>query len=87
MKFKKSHPVVVTLLRFQDKEEVLNKVGLLGGTNVHIKEDICMRTKESKIQLRRFMKTVKMNNPKADCSLHYDLLVMWITVTMLGMRK
>ena len=68
MKFKKSHPVVVTLLRFQDKEKVLKKVG------VHIKEDICMRTKESKIQLRRFMKTVKMNNPKADCTLHYDLL-------------
>ena len=42
-----SHPVVVTFLRFQDKEEVLKKAGLLVGTNVHIMEDICMRTKES----------------------------------------
>ena len=50
------------------------KAKLLGGTNVHIMEDMNMRTKESKNQLRRFMRAVKINNPEADCSLHYDLL-------------
>ena len=60
--------------KFEDKEEVLKKFGLLGGTKVHIMEDINMRTKESKTQLRRFMRAVKINNPEADCSLHYDLL-------------
>ena len=69
-----SHPVLVTFQKFDDKEEVLKKAGLLGGTKVHIMEDINTRTKESKTQLRRFMRTVKMNNPEADCSLHYDLL-------------
>ena len=68
-----SHPVLVTFLKFEDREEVLKKFGLLGGT-VHIMEDINMRTKESKTQLRRFMRAVKINNPEADCSLHYDLL-------------
>ena len=66
-----SHPVLVTFLKFEDREEVLKKFGLLGGT-VHIMEDINMRTKESKTQLRRFMRAVKINNSEADCSLHYD---------------
>ena len=67
-----SHPVLVTFLKFEDREEVLKKFGLLGGTKVHIMEDINMRTKESKTQLRRFMRARKINNSEADCSLHYD---------------
>ena len=69
-----SHPVLVTFQKFEDKEEVLKKAGLLGGTKVHIMEDMNMRIKESKTQLRRLMRAVKMNNPEAVCSLNYDLL-------------
>ena len=69
-----SQPVVVTFHKFEDKEEVLKRAGLLGGSKVHIVEDMNRRTKESKTQLRRFMRTVKMKNPEADCYLHYDLL-------------
>ena len=69
-----SQPVVVTFKKFEDKEEVLKKAGLFGGSKVHIVEDMNMRTRESKTHLRRFMRTIKMNNPEADCALHYDLL-------------
>ena len=69
-----SQPVVATFKKFEDKEEVLKKAGLLGGSKVHIVEDMNRRTKESKTHLRRFMRTMKMNNPEADCALHYDLL-------------
>ena len=49
-----SHPVLVTFQKFEDKEEVLKKAGLLGGTKVHIIEDLNIRTQESKTQLKRF---------------------------------
>ena len=69
-----SRPVVVTFENYKDKEDVLRKGGLLKGSNIHVTEDMNKKTRDSRMELRRFMRAVKRNNPGANYVLHYDKL-------------
>ena len=71
-----SRPVVVTFETYKDKEDVLRKAGLLRGSNIHVTEDMNKKTRESRTELRRFMRSVKRNNPAVNCTLNYDKLFM-----------
>ena len=59
----------------RDKEDVLRKSSLLRGSNIHVTEDMNRKTRESRNELRRFMRTIKRTNPSVNCVLQYDKLV------------
>ena len=59
----------------RDKEEVLRKSSLLRGSNVHVTEDMNKKTRESRAELRRFMRNIKRANPSLNCMLQYDKLL------------
>ena len=65
---------MVTFENYKDKEEVLRKGYMLKGSSIHITEDMNKKTRDSRMELRRFMKAVKRNNPSASCVLQYDKL-------------
>ena len=44
------------------------------GSKIHVTEDMNKKTRDSRTELRRFMRAVKRNNPGASCVLHYDKL-------------
>ena len=67
-------PVVVSFEEFKDRDEVLRKAGLLRGTSIHVTEDMSRRVRESRQELRRFMREVRRANPASVCSLQYDTL-------------
>ena len=69
-----SRPVVVTFETYKDKEDVLRKAGLLRGSNIHVTEDMNKKTRESRAELRKYMRSVKRNNPSANFILQYDKL-------------
>jgi phage shock protein A len=69
-----SRPVVVTFENYKDKEDVLRKGGMMKGSKIHVTEDMNKKTRDSRVELRRFMRAVKRNNPGASCVLHYDKL-------------
>ena len=69
-----SKPVLVTFENFKDREDILRKGNLLKGSNIHITEDLSKRTRESRNELRKYMRKVKRNNPSASCFLQYDKL-------------
>ena len=69
-----SRPVLVTFENFKDREEVLRKGNLLKGSNIHISEDLSKRTRESRAELRKYMRKVKKLNPDATCFMQYDKL-------------
>merc|ERR1712079_442693 len=70
-----SRPVLVTFETFRDKEDVLRKSTLLRGSNIHVTEDMNRKTRESRAELRRFMRNIKRANPSVSCVLQYDKLV------------
>ena len=68
-------PVMVTFESFKDKEEVLGSVRALGNrVSVSITEEYSKKTREARIELRKFVRQVKKNNPEKRCSLVYDKL-------------
>ena len=68
-------PVVVTFESFKDKEEVLGKVRALGNrVALSVTEEFSKKTREARIELRKFVRQVKKNNPEKKCSLVYDKL-------------
>ena len=67
-------PVVVTFEEFKDRDEVLRKAGLLKLSSLHVTEDMSRRVRESRQELRRFMREVRRVNPTSVCSLQYDTL-------------
>ena len=67
-------PVLVTFEEFKDRDEVLRKAGLLKGGNIHVTEDMSRRVRESRQELRRFMRDVRRANPASVCNLQYDSL-------------
>ena len=67
-------PVVVSFEEFKDRDEVLRKAGLLRGSSIHVTEDMSRRVRESRQELRRFMREVRRANPASVCSLQYDTL-------------
>ena len=44
------------------------------GNKIHVTEDMNKKTRDSRVELRRFIRAVKRNNPGANCVLHYDKL-------------
>ena len=69
-----ARPVLVTFESFKDREEVLRKGNLCKNTNIHISEDLSKRTRESRAELRRFMRKIKKSNPDATCFMQHDKL-------------
>ena len=69
-----SRPVLVTFENFKDREEVLRKGKLSKNSNIHISEDISKRTRETRAELRKFMRKIKKSNPDATCFMQYDKL-------------
>ena len=67
-------PVVVSFEEFKDRDEVLRKAGLLRGSSIHVTEDMSRRVRESRQELRRFMREVRRANPASVCNLQYDTL-------------
>jgi len=69
-----SRPVLVTFEVFKDREEVLRKGNMLKGSNIHIGEDMSKRIRESRGELRKYMRKIKKANPEATCFMQYDKL-------------
>ena len=69
-----SRPVLVTFEIFKDREEVLRKGNMLKGSSIHIGEDLSKRIRESRGELRKYMRKIKKANPDATCILQYDKL-------------
>ena len=65
---------MVTFENFKDREEVLRKGKLSRNSNIHISEDISKRTRETRAELRKFMRKIKKSNPDATCFMQYDKL-------------
>ena len=59
----------------RDKEDILRKSSLLRGSNIHVTEDMNRKTRESRTELRRFMRNIKRVNPNLNCVLQYDKLL------------
>ena len=68
-------PVVVSFEEFKDRDEVLRKAGLLRGTSIHVTEDMSRRVRESRQELRRFMREVRKHSPEKHCKIQYDKLL------------
>ena len=67
-------PVLVTFEEFKDREEVLKNSRLLKKSTISVTEDLSKRTRESRQELRKFMRHVKRINPEKRCFLQYDKL-------------
>jgi len=67
-------PVLVTFETFKDRETVLRLAKVLKKANVIVTEDLSKRTRESRQELRKFMRQVKRVNPEKACYLEYDKL-------------
>ena len=65
---------MVTFENFKDREEVLRKGKLSKNSNIHISEDLSKRTRETRAELRKFMRKVKKSNPDATCFMQSDKL-------------
>ena len=66
--------MLVTFENFKDREEVLRKGNMLKGSNIHIGEDMSKRIRESRSELRKYMRKIKKTNPDATCFMQYDKL-------------
>ena len=67
-------PVLVTFESFRDREDVLKNSKVLRKTQITVTEDLSKRTRESRQELRKFMRTIKKTNPERRCFLEYDRL-------------
>ena len=67
-------PVLVTFENFKDKEDVFQASKLLRKSVISVTEDFSKKTRESRQELRKFMRHVKKNNPEKRCHLQYDKL-------------
>ena len=67
-------PVLVTFEDFKDREEVFKNSRLIKKPTISVTEDLSKRTRESRQELRKFMRHVKRINPEKRCFLQYDKL-------------
>jgi len=67
-------PVLVTFESFKDREDVLKNSKVLRRSAVTVTEDLSKRTRESRQELRKFMRNIKKSNPERGCFLEYDRL-------------
>ena len=67
-------PVLVTFENFKDREDVLRNSKVLRRSSVTVTEDLSKRTRESRQELRKFMRNVKRTAPEKLCFLQYDRL-------------
>ena len=67
-------PVLVTFENFKDKEDVFQASKLLRKSIISVTEDFSKKTRESRQELRKFMRHVKKTNPEKRCHLQYDKL-------------
>ena len=61
-----SRPVIVTFPTFPAREEIWKRAGRLAGSSLYISEDVTRRAKDSRTELRRFMREVKSVDPAAE---------------------
>ena len=54
--------------------QVLRKGNLVKGSTIHISEDLSRRVRESRAELRKYMRRVKRQNPDAVCFVQHDKL-------------
>ena len=67
-------PVLVTFENFKDKEDIFQASKLLRKSVISVTEDFSKKTRESRQELRKFMRHVKKTNPEKRCHLQYDKL-------------
>ena len=67
-------PILVTFESFKDREDVLKNSKFLRKSQVTVTEDLSKRTRESRQELRKFMRSIKKSNPERRCFLEYDRL-------------
>ena len=67
-------PVLVTFENFRDKEDVFQASKCLRKSVISVTEDFSRKTRESRQELRKFMRHVKKTNPEKRCHLQYDKL-------------
>ena len=61
-----SRPVCVTFPSFPARDEIWKRAGCLAGSSIYISEDVTRRAKDSRTELRRFMREVKSVDPGAE---------------------
>lgn len=64
----------MTFETFKDREDVLKNSKALGRSQVTVTEDLSKRTRESRQELRKFMRNIKKRTPERHCVLEYDKL-------------
>ncbi|XP_059099208.1 protein unc-13 homolog C-like isoform X2 [Tigriopus californicus] len=69
-----SKPITVYFEKWQDKDEILRKSSKLKGSNIYIGEDFSKRVKDQRVELQKFMRTMRKRNPGAKFLLQYDKL-------------
>ena len=70
-----TRPVLVTFEAFKDRETVLRQAkNLKKNAGIDVTEDLSKRTRESRQELRKFMRKIKRTNPEKNCFLEYDRL-------------
>ncbi|TRY80886.1 hypothetical protein TCAL_04708 [Tigriopus californicus] len=67
-------PCLVTFETFKDRETVLRQSKALKKASIDVTEDLSKRTRESRQELRKFMRKIKRANPEKNCFLEYDKL-------------
>ena len=67
-------PTLVTFELFKDREDVLKNSNALQRFHITVTEDLPKRTRESRQELRKFMRTMKKTNPERRWFLEYDRL-------------
>ena len=67
-------PVLVTFEEFKDREEVLKKSQCIKKPTISVTEDLSKRTRETRQELRKYVRHVKRINPEKRCSLQNDKL-------------
>ena len=65
-----SRPVCVTFPSFPARDEIWKRAGRLAGSSLYISEDVTRRAKDSRTELRRFMREVKSVDPGAEYRCH-----------------
>ena len=69
-----SRPVCVTFPSFPARDEIWKRAGRLAGSSLYISEDVTRRAKDSRTELRRFMREVKSVDPGAEYRLQSSVI-------------
>ena len=67
-------PVLVSFENYRDKEDVLQASKCLRNSLISVTEDLSKKTRESRQELRKFMRHIKKTAPEKKCFMQHDKL-------------